>query len=84
MINILLEMNILFETIKFLEKRKSIINFRIAIYCLYLTSWVYILYISWHTFRITDIEIFFLEHFQDNFDPFTQHILNYNYITFNA
>lgn len=71
----LLDIKIIFETINFLEKRKTIQNLRIIIYSLYLISWLYILFVSLHTFHFTALERIFLQCFQDYIEPFSGFIL---------
>jgi hypothetical protein len=43
----------------------------ILIYTIYLISWSYILFISRHTFHFTNIEIQFLQNFQEICEPFS-------------
>ena len=67
----MLNIKLIFETIKFLEKRSFIKNLRIRIYSLYLISWLYILFVSLYTLYFTELESLFLQNFQDNVNPFS-------------
>ena len=43
----------------------------ILIYTIYLSGWVYILFVSIHTFHFTNLELYFLERFQEIYEPFS-------------
>lgn len=71
----LLDIKIIFETIKFIEKRKFVKYLQILISSIYLISWIYIFYKSLNTFHLLTLENIILENFQDNINPFSQTII---------
>ena len=48
----------------------------IGIYSVYLLCWVYILVISIPTFTMSNIDVIYLQSFQDNLNPFANVIIN--------
>lgn len=76
LLQILINIQFVFETIKFLEKRKIIKRLKITIYLIYFISWLYILIISFGTFHLTPLESMFLKKFQDTYEPFSNLLIN--------
>jgi hypothetical protein len=48
----------------------TLTNLNIGIYSVYLICWIYILVISISTFTLSDMDVIYLESFQDNLNPF--------------
>jgi hypothetical protein len=63
--------------IKYNIKRRFLLKYwNIGIYSVYLISWVYILVISLPAFTLSNMDIIYLESFQDNLDPITNIIID--------
>jgi hypothetical protein len=53
-----------------IKRRYPLKDWNIGIYSVYLVCWVYILVISLPTFTLSNIDVIYLESFQDNLNPF--------------
>ena len=58
-----------------IKRRYHLKDWNITIYSIYLICWVYILVISIPTFTISNMDVIYLESFQDNLEPFTNVII---------
>jgi hypothetical protein len=59
-----------------IERRYRLKYWNIGIYSVYLISWIYILVISLPTFTLSNIDVIYLQSFQDNLDPITNLIID--------